>query len=551
MEETQLPVNIGLWLVSLVPLAAILFLLVVLRWKAASAGPVGYFLAVLAAFFIFETPAQNVGLQTVKGVWDALFIIYVIVPALLLYQVSKEAGAFDAIQRGIESYTPNDLMHVLGFGWVFASFLQGITGFGAPIAVTAPLLVAVGVKPLWAVVIPLIGHAWANTFGTLAVAWEGLNLVADIQDPALTAGIAAAMLLIGNVLAGFSIAWIYGRMAGIREALPAILIIAAIHGIGQLILAPIIPTLSAFVPGTLAIGALLWLARSRWYREDSQVDDSPIMQEGQADETREETELGREESTQDEMPLLLSLAPYLALIVLILLVQLIPPLGDALEQFEVGLPFPPLQTGLGVEIEAEDAYSAFSPLTHPGTFLLVATLIAYFLYNRQDHLGHDALGGIIVRTIRTSIPSAIALLALVPLALVMEGSGQVQVLALGIAAVASGPVYTFFAPAIGALGGFMTASNMSSNILLGPLQDQTASALDLPQSVILAGQTSGAAVVNAMSPANVLLGTGSVGRPGEEGQVIRRTAVYTAIFTMLAGAASLAALFILNGGNGG
>jgi lactate permease len=547
MEDTQLPVNLGLWLVSLVPLAAILFLLVVLRWKAASAGPVGFFLAVLAAFFIFETPAQNVGLQTVKGVWDALFIIYVIVPALLLYQVSREAGAFDAIQKGIESYTPNDLIHILGFGWVFASFLQGITGFGAPIAVTAPLLVAVGVKPLWAVIIPLIGHAWANTFGTLAVAWEGLNLVADIQDPALTAGIAAGILLFGNLLAGFWIAWIYGRMQGVREGLPAILIIGAIHSLGQLILAPIIPTLSAFVPGTLAVGALLWLARSRWYREDSKVDDSPVMQEGQADESRSETELAQ----KDEMPLLLSLAPYIALIVLILLVQLIPPLNDALEAFEIGLPFPALETGMGVEIEAEDAYSAFSPLTHPGTFLLAATIIAYFLYQAQDHLSHGELGGILLRTVRTSIPSAIALLALVPLALVMEGSGQMQVLALGIAAVAPGPVYTFFAPVIGALGGFMTASNMSSNILLGPLQNQTASALDLPQSVILAAQTSGAAVVNSMSPANVLLGTGSVGEPGKEGQVIRRTAIYTAVFTVLAGAASLVALFILNGGNGG
>ena len=75
---------------------------------------------------------------------------------------------------------------------------------------TAPLLVAVGVRPLWAVVIPLIGHCWANTFGTLAVAWSGLQLVVTIQDPVATAILAAIMLLIANVAAGFTIAWVTG-----------------------------------------------------------------------------------------------------------------------------------------------------------------------------------------------------------------------------------------------------------------------------------------------------------------------------------------------------
>ena len=73
--------------------------------------------------------------------------VVAIVPALLLYEVSKEAGAFHAIRRGIESYTPNELLHVLAIGWVFSSFLQGITGFGAPAAVTAPLLVALACGP--------------------------------------------------------------------------------------------------------------------------------------------------------------------------------------------------------------------------------------------------------------------------------------------------------------------------------------------------------------------------------------------------------------------
>lgn len=546
MPEQQMPVSLTLWIVAFLPLAAILFLLVGLRWKAASAAPVGYFLAVLAAFLVFEASALNVGLQTVKGTWDALFIVYVIVPALLLYQVSNEAGAFSALQRGIESYTPNNLLHVLGFGWVFASFLQGITGFGAPVAVTAPLLVAVGVRPLWAVVIPLIGHSWANTFGTLAVAWQGLNLVVNIEEPRTTALIAAIMLLVGNLLAGLAIAWIYGRGRGVREGLPAILIIAAIHGIGQVVLAPFIPTLAAFVPGALAVGALLLLARTNWYNSESPVEDSPIMEpEGQEAEGAA-GEL--EEGEGKRMPVLTAFAPYIVLIVLILLVQLVPPIGSALESLQIGLPFPGYETGMGVVVEPEEAYSAFAPLTHPGTFLLVSAIIAYILYRAGGYLGRDELGGVITRTIKTSIPSAISLLALVPLALVMEGSGQILQLALGIATVASPPVYAFLAPLVGALGGFMTSSNMSSNILLGPLQNQTAAALALPQSAILAAQTAGGAISNSIAPGNVLLGTGAVGMPGREGGVIRYTVIYVAAFLVLAGIISLAASLLLGGG---
>jgi lactate permease len=544
MPQPEIDATLTRWLVAVIPLVAILILLVGLRWKAASAAPVGYFLAVLAAFVIFEATVRNVALQTIKGVWDALFIIYVIVPAILLYQISKRAGAFESLRHGIESVTPNNLLHILGFGWVFSSFLQGITGFGAPIAVTAPLLVAVGVRPLWAVVIPLIGHAWNNTFGTLAVAWEGLNLVTDVENQALTAGLAAGMLMIGNLLAGFFIAWIYGRMRGIREGLIAILVISFIHGVGQVILAPLIPTLAGFVPGTLALAALFWLAHTRWYEDQSVVEDSPIMEDtDQSQKGKEAQKKGEEVGKDRDMSLVLALSPYLALIILILIAQLIPPIRDGLEAVEVGFPFPELTTGLNYTVEAEEAYSAFSPLTHPGTFLLVAAIVAYILYRRNGFLQDDHTKPVFVQTLKSSIPSSIALLAFVPLALVMEGSGQILVLALGVASVAPGPVYVFASPFIGGLGSFMTSSNMTSNILLGPLQEQTAETLDLSESVVLAGQTAGGAVANCMAPGNVLLGTGAVGEAGKEGDVIRKTVVYALLFILLAGLFA----FIANG----
>lgn len=548
--QPTLDVTLLRWLAALLPLAAILYLLIGRSWKAASAGPVGFFIAVIIAFALFAAPARLVALQTVKGLWDALFILYVIVPALLLYEVSRAAGAFQAIRRGIESYTQNELIHVLAIGWVFSSFLQGITGFGAPAAVTAPLLVAFGVRPFWAVVIALTGHTWANTFGTLGVAWEGLTAVTNMLDPDATAVAAAVMLLAANVFAGFLIAWMFGRGRGLRESLPAVLIIGFIHGVGQLVLAPFAPTLANFVPGTLALGAIFILSRSPWYRKDTEVTESVVMKPGELEDDedwqqRAEEAVGHEEK---EMSLFTALSPYLVLIALIVVALLIRPVNDLLSSVQIGFPFPALQTDLGLVVEGSEQYRQFAPLTHPGTFLLLSAIFAYFLFRRQGEIQAGRMRGILADTVRTSIPSAMALFALIPLAKVMEGSGQTQVLAHGIALVAPGLVYVFLSPLIGVLGSFMTSSNLSSNILFGPLQEGTALALGVSQVAVLAAQTAGGAIGNAIAPGIVLLGAGSVGVADRMGEIIRINMRYVLVSLVFIGLIAVVTAVLFPGG---
>ncbi len=116
--------------------------------------------------------------------WDAVPILLVIFAALLLYRIRTAAGAFHALRTGVEQQSRNSMFLVLAFGWVFASFTQGIAGFGAPIAIVAPILVALRVRPVYAVVIPLIGHAWAKFFGTLGVGWVATLEVTEVEDPA-------------------------------------------------------------------------------------------------------------------------------------------------------------------------------------------------------------------------------------------------------------------------------------------------------------------------------------------------------------------------------
>lgn len=522
----NLPIDLLHWLLALSPLALLLILLVWARWSAPEAGPVGLALAVLIAMLVFRAPLGTVASASAKGLWDAIFILYVIWPALLLYQVTKQAGAFQAMRLGIQEHSRNRLFLVLAFGWVFATFLQGIAGFGAPIAIVAPLLVGLGVTPVMAVVIPLVGHSWANMFGTLAVSWHATNLVVDLQNAPLTAWLTAWMLWIPNFLAGITIAWLFAGWRGVKAASWAVLIITLIHGGGQLLLTQVNPTLSNFIPATLALAMVFVLARWSRYRERT-FDESPVMQESEAADQVDE---------EPKMTLWEAFLPYIVLTVVTVTALVIPAISRLLEQWEVGFPFPGTTTGYGVEREAEDPYSPFAVLTHPGTFLLMACVVGYLWFKHRDEYGERPIRAILGGTIGNAVPASVAVLAFLATSKVMDDSGQVTVLARGIAEVSPPVIYAAAANFIGILGAFMTSSNTASNVLFAPLHSQTAQAVPaLNQAQVIASQSAGGAIGNAIAPANVVLGTGTAGITGQEGEVLKYTLVYALIAGVLVG----------------
>src|SRR5262249_31218193 len=171
MPASQVPVDVLHWVLAVLPVVVLLVFLVPLRWRAPEAGPLAMFTAAIVAVVAFQTPWDTLAVATGKGVWDAIFILCVIWPALLLYQVTKQAGAYDALRQGISRFSRNELFIILALSWVFASFLQGIAGFGAPVVVVVPLLMAMGVKPVYAVAMGGLAHPSARLFGTRGVGW--------------------------------------------------------------------------------------------------------------------------------------------------------------------------------------------------------------------------------------------------------------------------------------------------------------------------------------------------------------------------------------------
>ncbi len=544
--EPHVPTNAGHWIAALSSIVVLLFLLIGLRWKSTRAAPVGMLIAALVAVVLFRTPLHTIATAGGKGLWESVFVLYVIWPAMLLYAVADRAGAFHALRAGILRFSHNELFLVLSFGWVFASFLQGIIGFGVPIAVVAPLLVALGVRPVYAVAMTLIGHAWANMFGTIAVVWLATNQVIDIADPRATAAQTALLLWITNLFAGLTIAWLYGRWSAVRHALPMILIVSLIHGGVQLGLVLWNPIVSNFIAGTIALLALYPL--SRWSRYDNTHGEMqrPAMNGGKNSERGQESSTPREEKARDREPVMgLTMAafPYLALIVVTLGVLLIPAAERALGAFTVGVPFPETSTGYGVIREATDAHSPFAVFTHPGTFILVATGITWVVYRLRGHFQSWARTekpeGIWKGVADGAFPASVAVTAFMVMATVLDNSGQTRTLALGIATFVPPLGYAFLANVIGVVGAFTTSSNTASNVLLAGLQQDVAGLQGLPEASIIAGQSAGGALGNAIAPANALLGTGTAGIVGREGAVLRKTFPYVTVVAPIVGAGTV------------
>ncbi|WP_411680684.1 L-lactate permease [Clostridium thailandense] len=276
----NLPISITMWILALFPILILLILMIKFQWGAPKAAPIGLIITIINSIIFFKAGMVVISTELLKAMWNAFTIIIIIFTAILMYEVTNEAKALKVLKNSMEKIAPNELLRIVGIGVVFASFLQGVTGFGVPVAVTAPLLVGIGVKPMWAVIIPLLGHSWAGTFGTLAIAWLSLIMQTGIKDILLikqTAFFACSFIWILNITAITVICWFYGGKKAVRKGFLAILIISTIQGGGQLLFCQINQVLACFIPSCIALAAFLLLSRSRYYKKHWEIENSKIM----------------------------------------------------------------------------------------------------------------------------------------------------------------------------------------------------------------------------------------------------------------------------------
>ncbi len=478
------PATLGNVFLAAAPLLLVLYLMIGRNWRGHHAGPAGWLAAAVLAVAWFGGGLDLLLVAWGRSLLLALFVLYIIWMALLFYHVTNEAGVIDVMREAMPAFAPDRPSQALLLGWIFASFLQGASGFGVPAAIVAPLLVSLGFGANRAVVMALVGHAWAVTFGSLGSSFLALMAATDLPGAAL-AGPAALFLGLSCLLCGLLILWFAGGLGALRAGWPGLLLLGTLMAATQYALAVSgLWTLAAFGAGMVGLVAgILYFRR-----------------------------LGRgtvpaAATSRGAGSLVRVFAPYVLLIAVIVVGQLV--LARPLDAVLLNWEFPTVRTRFGWETAAGPGRSV-SLFGHAGALLLYTAVLAFAWYRWRGTLSGRPIDGrrILRLTVNGSTTSTLAIVTLVAMAVTMQHAGMTELLAQTLGD--TGRAFPFLSPFIGALGAFMTGSNTNSNVVFAQLQLSTAETLSLSVPFVLAAQTTGGALGSLFAPAKVIVGCSTV-----------------------------------------
>jgi lactate permease len=506
------------WLLAFSPIAVVLVLMIFFNWSGSRAGAAAWLTALVVSVAFFGAYPELLAYSQMKGVLLSLNVLYIIWAALLLYNVVNETGAIKAIGLGIQRFSGDKSIQLLIFGWIFSSFLQGVAGYGVPIAVVAPLLIGLGFPPVAAVAVPAIGHSWSVTFGSMGASFQAIMAVTGL-DSAYLGPWSAVLLGLAAYLCGFCAIHVFGGWKMLKHSAVALLVIGTAMAAAQYVLVVAgMWTLGGLGASLTGLVACLAVARLKIYNRTPPSDVAGDMSLGWA------------------------LAAYLILIVIVFMGVMFPPLRNFLGQVKLSLSFPEIISRTGWVVPAGHG-KAINIFGHGGALLGYASIISYLVYAAKGFYSRGSLRRIISNSIRSGVPTSLGIVSMVCFAMIMDHCGMIYLLAEGVSRVFGG-LYPFFSPWIGLLGAFMTGSNTNSNVVFGVLQKQTAELAGLSTALILAAQTTGGALGSMIAPAKILVGCSTVGLSGKEGPVLHATIRYGLLITALIGLFTMLAALV-------
>lgn len=485
---------------------ALLAALVLRRQPLARSAWIAVAAAVGLAVSVFGLPVGGVVVAVARGTWTGAWILAIVLPALLLFEVLERSGALAHLAEAARELAPTPGRQRLLVGWVLPSFLQGAAGFGTPIAMTAPMLVKLGMAPLAALSTALLGYQWSVTFGSMGSSYFMAEATARLQGGVASSFALRTGLILGAsaVLSGLIVLWNNGRDDRARRDVPVALLLGLVMAVTLVGVVTAQPALGSTAAG-LAGMVTAWLVLPQGRRPGG-------------------AELG------------LAALPYLVLTGLVTVGFGVPAVRAVLDGVPAVAPvLPGSEAAFGHVNPATAVTPVFRPLLHPWLYLLVAVVVAVLAYRRRGWWPAGRTRATLVAWIGRSRKVSGSIVSLTVLAALLTEAGMVAALAAGLAAVL-GLAFVVVSPLLGTFGTVLTGSTTASNALFAGLQANVADQLGLAPQVLLSGQTAGGNVGNALSPVNIAVGAAAVGLTGREGEVIRRN---------LPGASALLAVVVL------
>ena len=537
----------NIWLSALVALIPIIFFflaLTKLRLKGYVAGTITVALALGVALLFYQMPVSAALASAVYGFFYGLWpIAWIIIAAVFLYKVSVKTGQFDVIRSSILSITPDQRLQLILVGFCFGAFLEGAAGFGAPVAITAALLVGLGFKPLYAAGLCLIGNTAPVAFGAMGIPVIVAGQVSGVNPMAISQ-MAGRQLPFMTIIVLFWLMAIMDGWRGIKETWPAVLVGGGSFAVVQFLTAnyigPELPDITSAIVSLIALTLFLrvWQPK-RIFRFELEAGEQAVAAARAQAEVK--LTLGR---------ILKAWSPFIILTAMVTIWSIKPfkalfAKGGALASWVINVPVPMLDKlvqkmpPVVAEPSPYGAVYSFNWFSATGTAIVIAALIS-ILYLRMKPADAVQTARETFRELALPIYSIGMVLAF---AFVANYSGLSATLALALAH--TGDAFAFFSPFLGWIGVFLTGSDTSANALFGALQATTAQQLGLPEVLTVAANTTGGVTGKMISPQSIAIACAAVGLAGRESDLFRFTVKHSLIFAAIIGGMSTLQAYVL------
>ena len=501
------------FLVAILPIVTVLVMLGVLRRPAWQASLGGLIVGLIIAIAVWQFPVglafNSVAAGVVFALWPVMWIVF---NALLLYNIAVISGRFDAFRAWLLDNLPNDRRVVLVvIGFCFGALLEGIAGFGTPVAITSALLILVGYPPLEALTFTLIFNTAPVAFGALGVPVTVLGAVTHL--PAATLGaMVGRQLPFFALFLPFYVMAVYGGMRSVRALWPVLLVAGGSFAGTQFVVSNFISyALTDVLSSMVSLIATLGFVRL-W---EPVHDQSFAIRHGIAEPRPD----GSVRTWHGWLPWVI--------------VSAVVIVWTAFAVFKIGddkIPWPGLDKQVFITLY-NTPYGAvwdFQPLA-TGTAILVAAVITAALVG----VGPGRFFQAVADTWRQSRIAILTVALIIGLAYLMNYSGLNYTLGLGVASV--GPVFPLVSAFLGWVAVFLSGSDTSGNALFGNLQVVAANQLHLNPVLIAATNSSGGVMGKMISPQNIATGVSVTDLKGQEGVVFARTFKHSIVLTVLLG----------------
>jgi lactate permease len=528
------------------PLLTLFVLLGGFRITAWISGIAALVVSIVVAIFVWDAPVGQALDMGAEGAAFGLFpIMWIVINAVWVYNMTEKTGHFAVLRRSFASISDDQRIQAIIIAFAFGALIEGLAGFGTPVAITTVMLLALGFSPLKSVALSLIGNTAPVAFGSIAtpiitlsaqtgISVEDLGAMVGRQTPILA--LVVPLILVGVV----------DGMRGVRQTWPAAIVAGLAFAIAQFVCSNYISVELTDIIGALVATAALVAFLRVWSPSE------PLIGEGGADmpavagaeghdpalerSVRLRDQGTEADSTREKLE---AYAPYIIIVIVFAIAKLVEPVerflfelsggtgfgGD--EQTANGFSWPGLDV-VDPDGEAPSAQTfAFSFFDTPGTVVLFCGLLTIAAIKVPLRQAVRAYG----ETLKQLKLAIVTVAAVLGLAYVMNLTGMTTTLGMWIAG--SGDFFAFLSPIIGWLGVAITGSDTSSNALFGALQVTAAQEAGLSETLLAASNSSGGVLGKMLSPQNLAIGAAAAGMIGKEGDIFRRVLFWSVALTLV------------------